>query len=161
MRTRAPSLVGGLAAVGASCLSQNVRPDRRLKKDDEGGCVDLHSISSLISHALSFLPECFPSVLLYLVLRTLTLVGGEVKSWGRMRKEMWGGLVSMGRLSQANTWMDKVWKSSHRPHWRWEQCGGSAGWRDPPQMDTPPVSMSWTHQPAVPAPQISKKQNHT
>lgn len=29
MRTHAPSLVGGLAAASASCLSQNVRPDGR------------------------------------------------------------------------------------------------------------------------------------
>lgn len=50
MRTHAPSLVGGSAAVSASCLSQNVRP------------------------------ECFPSVFLYLVLWTLTLIGGKVKT---------------------------------------------------------------------------------
>lgn len=57
--------------------------------------------------------------------------------------------------------VSEIRKSSYHPHWRWEQCGGSAGWHDPPQMDTPPVSMSWTPQPAVPAPRISKKQNHT
>lgn len=50
--------------------------------------VDLHSVLSLISHVLSVLPECFPSVLFNLVLWTLALIGREVKSWGgeRMRR---------------------------------------------------------------------------
>lgn len=36
MRTHAPSLVGGLAAICASCLSENVRPERRQNGDEDG-----------------------------------------------------------------------------------------------------------------------------
>lgn len=106
---------------------------------------------------VSGLPECFPSVLLYLVLWTFTLIGCQVKTWWRMKNVK--KKRQSTRIKKSLTQTSQIiitQKGSHRPHWRREQCGGSARLRDPPQTDTPPASTSWTLQPVEPAPQISE-----
>lgn len=71
------------------------------KADNEGRRVHLHSAASLIQRVPSLLPECFPSVLLYLVLWTLALVGREVESWEGKALVISRGLVCKSKLSQT------------------------------------------------------------
>lgn len=72
-------------------------------------------------------------------------------------------ILSVNGTVWSSAWLLKVCRRppvqtrSHHPRWRWEPCGGSVGWPGPPQMGTPPFSMSWTHAPAAPTRQISRK----